>query len=69
MASGRRVNVNFSDEVYNELTKIAKERGKSLSDVLRDAVTLEKYVAETRRDGGRLLVEKPSGETRELLVR
>ncbi len=67
--SVKRVNVNFSEEVYNELTKIAHERGKTLSDVLRDAVTLEKYVADTRRDGGRLLVEKASGETRELLVR
>jgi predicted CopG family antitoxin len=65
----KRVNVNFSEEVYAELVKIAQESGKTLSDVLRDAVTLEKYVAETRRDGGRLLVEKSDGETRELLVR
>jgi CopG-like RHH_1 or ribbon-helix-helix domain, RHH_5 len=65
----RRVNVYFADEVYDELARIAKDRGKTLSEVLRHAVTLEKYVDETRRDGGRLLVEKASGETRELLVR
>jgi hypothetical protein len=65
----KRVNVYFADEVYDELARIARERGKTLSGVLRDAVTLERYVADTRRDGGRLLVEKPSGETRELLVR
>jgi hypothetical protein len=65
----RRVNVYFSDEIYSELTRIAKERGKTLSDVLRDAVTLEKYVADAKREGGRVLVEKPDGETRELLVR
>jgi predicted CopG family antitoxin len=65
----RRVNVYFSEEVYEELAKIAKERNTSLSEVLRDAVTLEKYVADTKREGGRLLVEKPGGETRELLVR
>jgi predicted CopG family antitoxin len=65
----RRVNVYFSDEIYSELARIAKERGKTLSDVLRDAVTLEKYVADAKREGGRVLVEKSDGETRELLVR
>ena len=64
----KRVNVNFSDEVYGELAEIAKERGVTLSEVLRDAVTLEKYVADTKKEGGRLLVER-EGETRELLVR
>jgi hypothetical protein len=65
----RRVNVYFSDEVYSELARIAKERGKTLSDVLRDAVTLERYVADAQREGSRLLVEKADGETRELVVR
>ncbi len=65
----KRVNVHFSDEVYQELTRIAQERGTTLSDVLRDAVTLERYVNDTRREGGRLLVEKRNGEMRELLVR
>jgi metal-responsive CopG/Arc/MetJ family transcriptional regulator len=64
----KRVNVNFSEEVYTELAQIAKERGVTLSEVLRDAVTLEKYVADTRRQGGRLLVER-DGETKELLIR
>lgn len=64
----KRVNVNFSDEVYGELSQIAKERGVTLSEVLRDAVTLEKYVTDTRREGGRLLVER-DGKTLELLVR
>ncbi len=68
-AMPKRVNVHFSDEVYQELTRIAQERGTTLSDVLRDAVTLERYVNDTRREGGRLLVEKRNGEMRELLVR
>lgn len=64
----KRVNVNFSDEVYRELSRIAKDRGVTLSDVLRDAVSLEKYVDDTKREGGRLLVER-DGVTRELLLR
>jgi hypothetical protein len=65
----RRVNVYFSEQVFEELTKIAEERGKTLSDVLRDAVTLEKYAFDTAQAGGRLLVEKPDGETREIITR
>ena len=66
---GKRVNVNFSDEVYRELERVARERGKNLSEVLRDAVTLEKWANDVRRDGGRILIQDRDGETRELLVR
>lgn len=65
----KRVNVYFSDDIYVELQKMAKERGKTLSDVLRDAVALEKYAADTKREGGRVLLQSRNGETRELLPR
>lgn len=42
----KRVDLHLSDEVYNELLKIAEERGETLSDVLRDAVTLRKIAHE-----------------------
>ena len=65
----KRVNVNFSDEIYRELLKIAKARGVTLSEVLRDAVTLEKYLDDARREGGRLLIERDGEAPRELLLR
>lgn len=62
----RRVNVNFSASAYAMLEALAAEKGTSMSEVLRDAIALEKYVEDTRRDGGRVLVER-DGAIRELL--
>ncbi|GAB3349911.1 hypothetical protein [Modestobacter lapidis] len=62
------VSVLFAGEVYQELVRIAKQRNVSVEDVLRDAVSLEKYAFETRQGGGKILVWTPDGETRELQV-
>jgi hypothetical protein len=65
----RRVNVNFSEEAYDALENLAKERGTTMAEVLRDAISLEQWVDEVRKDrDARLLVER-GGERRELLLR
>jgi len=67
--STRRVNVNFSEEAYDALENLAKERGTTMAEVLRDAISLEQWVDEVRKDrDARLLVER-GGERRELLLR
>ncbi len=63
-----RVNVNFSGEAYEALTQLSKAKGKSMSDVLRDAIVLDQWLEEARREGGRVLVER-NGKTRELVLR
>lgn len=68
MASVHRVNVNFSESAYQTLEELADRKGKSMSDILRDAIALEKWFDETYREGGRLLVER-DGETREIIPR
>lgn len=62
----RRVNVNFSLDAYAMLEDLAAAKGTTLSGVLRDALALEKYVTDTRREGGKVLVER-GGEVRELV--
>lgn len=62
----RRVNVNFSPDTYAALESLALKKGKSVSDVLRDAIALERWFEETRGEGGRVLVER-DGQVRELL--
>lgn len=54
----KRVTVEFADEVYAELARIAAEQNKSLSEVMTDAVTWEKFAADARRRGDKLLVER-----------
>lgn len=68
MANKHRINVNFSEEAYDELTDLAQRRGKTVSDLLRDAIALERWFDETNRDGGRVLVER-DGNVREVIPR
>lgn len=65
--SSHRVNVDFSENAYEILADIANRRGKTISGVLRDALALEKWYEDTKDEGGRVLVERKSGELRELL--
>ena len=64
----RRVNVNFSENVYQMLEALAEKKGKTMSEILRDAIALEKWVQDETDAGGRLLVDR-GGQVRELVVR
>jgi predicted CopG family antitoxin len=63
-----RVNVDFSDEAYSELRRLADTQHKSISDVVRDALSLERWVEEEESKGSRILVER-DGVLRELIRR
>jgi predicted DNA-binding protein len=65
----KRVNVNFSPEAYSTLERLAQEKGKTMSEVLRDAIALEKWLTDVSKEGAHILVEKPDGKVRELLRR
>ena len=51
------------------LEKLAHEKGKSMSDVLRDAIVLENYITEAVREGSKIYIERPDGKIRELIAR
>jgi hypothetical protein len=65
----KRVNVNFSPSAYNTLEKLAQEKGKTMSEVLRDAIALEKWVTDATKEGAHILIERPDGKVREILPR
>jgi predicted DNA-binding protein len=60
-----RVNVNFAESTYAALEDLAKRKGKTKAEVLRDAIALEKWFQDTREQGAKILVER-DGKTREL---
>ena len=62
----RRVNANFAAEAYDRLEELATLRGSSLSEVLRQAIALLYWFETTRREGGRILVER-DGQLREVI--
>jgi hypothetical protein len=63
-----RLSVTFSESAYRTLEELARRKGTSLADVLRDALALEKWIQDEREAGGRVLIER-EGTARELLVR
>lgn len=63
----KRVNVTFSDDAYSALEDLARRRGTSMAEVLRDAIAREKWFDdEVRRKNSKLLVED-NGKLRELV--
>lgn len=63
----KRVTVGFSQNAYETLEELAKAKGKSLSETLRDAIAHEKWLVDTReKEGARILVER-NGSIREIV--
>lgn len=56
------------EKSYRDLEFLAHEQGKSKTEVLRDAVSLERWFQEARNEGGKILVER-DGEIREIVLR
>ena len=68
MVDQHRLSVTFSDQIFAALSELAEAKGTSMAEVLRDAIALEKWFAETTEQGGRVLVER-DGKTREVIPR
>jgi len=64
---GHRLTVIFADSTYMALEDLAKRKGKSKAEVLRDVISLSKYLEDVKSEGGRILVER--GNTiREIVI-
>lgn len=63
----KRITVNFSGELYDTLTEMARRSGKNVSDTIRAAITLQKFIDDARRDGNHILLER-DGKVRELVT-
>jgi len=64
----KRISLNVTPQVYNEIQGLADKRGKTVTGVIRDALALEAWFDRTREDGGRVLLER-NGEVREIVPR
>lgn len=69
MSATHRVNVNFSEGAFTDLTRLANELGKTKAEVLRDAIALECWFHDERRTGNRILIERTDGVLCEVVPR
>lgn len=61
-----RINANFSDQAYRTLVDLSNQTGQSISEVLRQSISLRAWMAEMRAQGGHVLIER-DGKIREVV--
>lgn len=64
-----RFNVNLSEGAWRDLSALAEAKGKTVADVLRDAIALEVWFHRQVEEGNRILVERSGGRIREVIPR
>lgn len=62
-----KIIINLLGEDIEVLKNMAAERGVTVTEVLRHAIGLEKYVDQVQKDQGKILVETSNGQVRELV--
>ena len=64
----RRLSLNLSDAVYDELTNLAAQRHSSMTEIVRLALGLLKIAIHESAEGHRLVVTSETGEALKELV-
>jgi hypothetical protein len=67
-AGNVKTTISLPEEAVAMLRELADERNVSLAEVVRRALTIEKYLSDARKDGCRILVEDPAKLMKELVI-
>jgi len=68
LQNDRRFNLTITGEAYDILQNLAAKKGKSMTDTIRDSITLEKYVVEEVEKGARIILRMPDGTEKEIIL-
>lgn len=67
--TGKRLNLNLSDRAYDELSTIAREGRRSMTEVVRLGIGLVRLALEAQRKGQTLAVVTREGQAiREIVL-
>ncbi|MEA9605760.1 hypothetical protein ACFFJ4_00465 [Xanthomonas dyei] len=69
MSEKTKITVNLSEEVTSALKSMAQERSTSVTEVLRHAISTEKFLLNEVKQGGKVLIKDRDGNMRELIFR
>ena len=64
-----RLTANLPTEVANVLKELAKNQKTSMTEILRRAISLEKFASDTVESGGKLLIEDKDKKLKQILIR
>jgi len=63
-----KTTISLPEEAVSVLHELAESRNVSFAEVVRRALTMEKYLVDARKDGCRILVEDPKKLIKELVI-
>ncbi|WP_433360910.1 CopG family transcriptional regulator [Actinoplanes sp. CA-142083] len=62
-----RMTVKLSPQAASALKKISEERGVTITEALRWAISMQNYVHEARKRGATVVVRESNGDVKELV--
>lgn len=63
-----KTTITLPEDAVVVLHELASSRNVSFAEVVRRALTVEKYLTDARKDGCRILVEDPEKLIKELVI-
>ena len=64
-----KLSVNLSKEVVDALRQIAKEQGTTVTEALRKAISTEKFLRDTTKEGGKVLIQDRDKNIKQIVLR
>lgn len=64
-----KTSVNLPDVTLAALEDIAKKRGKTMSQVIRDAIATEQVLQEAAESKAKVLIKEKDGSVKQLIIR
>jgi Ribbon-helix-helix protein, copG family len=66
--ANRRTSFNLSPEAEEAVRELARRRGVSMGEVIRRALSTEKFLADRQAAGAKVLIREPDGSLREVVM-
>ncbi len=67
-AANRRTSFNLSPEAEEAVRELARRRGVSMGEVIRRALSTEKFLADRQAEGAKVLIRERDGSLREVVM-
>ena len=64
----RRLTVNLSNKAYEDLETMAQQRGISMTEVLRKAIGMERFLSDAQSKNQKILLEDADGKIQRIVV-
>jgi hypothetical protein len=63
-----RLSVNLSPTVADALRQLTERHGSSITEEVRRALSIWKFIDDQRSEGGEILIERKDGKVRQLVL-